>query len=165
MRINSGPISNLGKLNQAGPQTSDQPVPDSFRKGVAAPFQPIRREEMVSAAGMAKATVVDVAAMGLVGAALGGLVGYGRDGGFYASLALGAFGALAGGLAGLGQTLVAYGQKPSPVLPGGFGVAGLLLGAAAGSSLVGPNLRLAALVAMGAGAGILFVNTPQLPES
>ena len=147
MKIQSVSTPNLNKLTQVGPQKSDQPVSDCFSKGSTPFWQPLHRQQMAKA--------VEVADLGVAGAALGCLAGYGLEGGFYTSLGLAGFGLLAGAVAGtgvaLGPSLPNLGTLPIAL----GSLAGLALGAAAGTDLLGPGLRLAAVMAMGAGAGVI----------
>lgn len=146
MKIQSSPTHNLRKLTQVGPQKSDRPVSDSFSNDPAPSWKPLHRQQMARA--------LDVAEHGVAGAALGCLAGYGLEGGIYTSLGLAAFGLVAGAAAGTGLALGSNPQKPSPLPIALVSLAGLALGAAAGTDLLGPGLRLAAVAAMGAGAGI-----------
>ena len=146
MKIQSSPTLHLPRPAQVALQKSGQPVRDSFSIDRSPSWKPLSRQQM--------AKVKDVAEHGVAGAALGCLAGYGLEGGFYTSLGLAAFGLVAGAVAGTGLALRCNPQKPSSLPIALVSLAGLALGAAAGTDLLGPGLRLAAVVAMGAGAGI-----------
>ena len=147
MKVQFVTTPNFGKLTKVGPQKFDRPSSDPITSDSVPSWKPLNRQQMAKA--------LEVVELGAAGAGLGCLAGYGLQGGFFTSIGLAGLGLLAGAEAGTELALWSSPTKPSRLLPIALvSLAGLALGAVAGTDLLGPGLRVAVVAGMGAGAGL-----------